>query len=127
MSVVIDAGALIALERNPRGFTDLVARLVGAERRAAHVPATVVAQVWRGGRGRQARVAGWLSSAQVVELDEPQARAVGELLAASGTADVVDAHVALCCRDGDLLFTSDPVDLARLLDTLGTEVLVVAV
>lgn len=127
MTAVLDAGALIALEQNPRALADLVARLSRAEGRAALVPATAVAQVWRGGHGRQARLASWLGRATVDPLDGPAARAVGELLAATGTTDVVDAHVALCCRDGDLLFTSDPVGLARLLAALGTEVLVVEV
>jgi predicted nucleic acid-binding protein len=41
---------------------------------------------------------------------------VGRLLAASGTSDIVDAHVVICARrTGQQVVTSDPGDL-RLLD-----------
>jgi hypothetical protein len=41
---------------------------------------------------------------------------VGRLLAASGTADIVDAHVVVCARRaGQRIVTSDPEDL-RVLD-----------
>ena len=41
---------------------------------------------------------------------------VGRLLAASGTSDLVDAHVVICARrTGQQVVTSDPGDL-RLLD-----------
>ncbi len=49
---------------------------------------------------------------------------VGRLLAASGTSDVVDAHVVVCARrSAQRVVTSDPDDLARLDPTL--EVIVV--
>ena len=43
-------------------------------------------------------------------------RRTGELLAATRTADVVDAHLALTIDDGDHVLTSDHGDLDRLLD-----------
>lgn len=54
-------------------------------------------------------------------------RSIGELLAKSGTSDVVDAHVALLVETGDRLLTSDTDDLERLLDASGVSALVVAV
>jgi len=40
---------------------------------------------------------------------------VGRRLAASGTADVIDAHVVLCARRaGQAIVTSDPDDLRTL-------------
>jgi hypothetical protein len=43
------------------------------------------------------------------------AAGVGRLLAASGTADVVDAHVVLCARrTGQAVLTTDPDDLRHL-------------
>jgi len=51
----------------------------------------------------------------VVDLDRVDATSVGRLLAASGTADVVDAHVVICARRaGQRVATSDPDDLRAL-------------
>ena len=51
----------------------------------------------------------------VVALDRVDATAVGRLLAATGTRDVVDAPVVVCARRaGQRVVTSDPDDLARL-------------
>lgn len=43
-----------------------------------------------------------------------EARAAGELLAVSGTTDVVDALLVLVAVPGDQLLTSDPSDLGLL-------------
>jgi hypothetical protein len=112
---VFDAGALVALERGDRE----VAVLVAAARRADDtitVPAGCLAQTWRDPR-RQARLAAFLRlpNVDVVALDDDAARRVGRLLAATGTTDVVDAHVALCGhRLGQVVLTGDPADIARL-------------
>ncbi|MCA1705073.1 MAG: hypothetical protein LC808_18150, partial [Actinobacteria bacterium] len=51
----------------------------------------------------------------VVALDRVDATSVGRLLAASGTADTVDAHVVICARRAlQQVATSDPDDLRRL-------------
>lgn len=112
---VIDAGALIALERGRRD----IAWLVELGRRAGArlvVPSGVVAQVWRGGRG-QARLGAFLSlpAVEVPGLDEHEARAVGVLLARACTSDVIDGWVALLAlRDRQAILTSDPDDLRRI-------------
>ncbi len=83
---------------------------------AAHVPAGVVAQVWRGSP-RQHPITLLLraDALQVHALDERVAYRIGLLLGASGTVDVVDAHVAMLGRSlGALVVTSDPDDLRRL-------------
>jgi predicted nucleic acid-binding protein len=112
--VVLDAGALIALERGDqllRGYVLLAER--------GHVvlatSSAVIAQVWRGG-ARQARLSRFLNSDLVVE--EPLAatacRRIGVLAAATGATDVVDGHVAVIALERDaVVLTSDPVDLAR--------------
>ena len=52
-------------------------------------------------------------------MDEDQARQVGRLLAATGTSDITDAHVALCAlRHDAAVLTSDPDDIRRLVPTL---------
>ena len=52
----------------------------------------------------------------VIDLGRVDATNVGRLLAASGTSDIVDAHVVICARrTGQHVVTSDPGEL-RLLD-----------
>ena len=58
--VVLDAGALIAFERNDRKVRTLI-ELAVTHGRTLHVPAGVVAQVWRDG-ARQARLSRLLGS-----------------------------------------------------------------
>lgn len=112
MTLVLDSGALIALERDERAMWT---RLKAAQR-ADEAPIThggVVGQVWRGGP-RQARLAKALRGLDVVPLDEGLGRAAGALLANAGLSDVVDAAVVLLSHDGDDIVTSDPDDLLLL-------------
>ena len=88
--------------------------------------AAVVAQVWRNG-SRQANLARLLASIEVRPLGAVAARRVGELLAVSRTRDVVDAHLAVLVHDGDVVLTSDPADIDRLIGTLGVAASVIRV
>lgn len=112
MTLVLDAGALIGVERRDRR---VLAHLRIAE--LAETPvvtsAVVAAQVWRG--ARQANLARVLRGVGVEPLSGHTFRPVGELLRAAGTADVADAHLALLSRAGDTVLTSDPDDLRALL------------
>ena len=124
--LVLDAGALLAVERADR---DVIA-LIKGERRAGRAPIThggVIGQVWRGGAGRQAYLAKLLPGLQVIALDDALGRRAGLLLARTRTADVIDAALALLARDGDQLLTSDPRDLRRLVRATGAHVDVVEV
>lgn len=113
--LTLDAGALIGFDRK----SVRVSQLLQAARHdglAIRIPATVVAQAWRGGP-RSARIARLLqaSGVTVVDLSEDRARAVGVLLAARVSTDVVDGSVVVCAREyGDGVVTSDPDDLHRL-------------
>jgi PIN domain len=112
---VLDAGALIAFERNKRDTVALLQRIVDHGGLMA-VPVGVLAQVWRDGR-LQVRLARLLSSdcCEVVPLDDRGAREAGQLLGVTGTSDVVDATVVRCARRrGVPVITSDPQDLRRL-------------
>jgi predicted nucleic acid-binding protein len=113
--LTLDAGALIAFERNDRRVVALLAR-------ALHhgctlvVPAGVVGQVWRDGR-KQARLARLLAAdeIEVETLDDRRARAAGQLCGVTATADVIDASVVLGAKArGHRIVTSDPEDLERL-------------
>lgn len=113
--LTLDVGALIAVERQDVRMAALVRDAVSRGIPIA-VPAGALGQVWRGGP-RQARLARLIGSAavEVVPLDETAARESGELCAAIGTTDVIDASVALCAvKRRHAIVTSDPFDLRRL-------------
>lgn len=114
-AVALDAGALIAFEKNDRKLRTLVelALLHGAP---LHTTGAVVAQVWRHG-SRQARLARLLGSGvvRVQAIDREEGQAIGALCGKSGTRDVVDASVALVARrHGAVVVTSDVADVQRI-------------
>lgn len=113
MTLVLDAGALIAIERRDRAT---IARLVRAHENAEPVvtSAAVVAQVIRNSR-RQVTLERVLAGIEEDPLDSETARRVGHLLASSRTSDVVDAALASLAGPGDEVLTSDPKDLRTLL------------
>lgn len=119
MTLVLDAGALIAVERGDRA-TAAVIEIGRQDGREIIVPAGVVAQTWRDGP-RQARVARLLNANEVsVEpLTDAAARATGLLCGASETTDVVDASVVIAARRHKAtVISSDRADLVRLDPTL---------
>src|SRR5204862_6135527 len=80
------------------------------------VPASALAQAIRR-PDRQARLSRLIRqpTTDVISLDRVDATNVGRLLAASGTADIADAHVVICARRaGQRVVTSDPGDLRAL-------------
>ena len=61
-----------------------------------------------------------LRGCDIVPLEKGHVGAVGQLLAQSGTADVVDGFVAVkAAATGATVITSDPDDIKRLMGTLG--------
>ncbi|MGI8491165.1 MAG: PIN domain-containing protein [Acidimicrobiales bacterium] len=119
--VTMDAGGLIALERNDRRVLALLVRARETGARVT-VPATALAQAVRQPE-RQARVARLVRqpATDVVALDRVDAMNVGRLLAATGTADIVDAHVVVCARRSrHQVVTSDPDDLRVLAPAIRT-------
>ena len=120
MTLILDAGALIALDRNERPmWTRLKALAQTAELPVTH--GGIVGQVWRGGP-RQARLATALAGIDVKALDEELGRSAGELLGATKMSDVVDAALALLAVDGDEIVTLDRDDIATLVESLGRHV-----
>ena len=112
MTLVLDTGALIAVDRGDR----TVAALLKRERLAGRVPSThggCVGQAWRNG-ARQANLARLLASIEIVALDEDLGRRSGVLLGKARSADVIDAAVVVLASDGDEIATSDPLDLRKL-------------
>jgi hypothetical protein len=126
MTLVLDAGALVAIERGDR---EVVALLKG-ELQHGRVPVThgaVVGQVWRGGSGRQATLARLLPALEIVPVGAALGRRAGVLLGRARSSDVVDAAVVLLAVDGDAILTSDPEDIDRLVSAAGIDVDVVRV
>lgn len=112
MSVVYDAGVLVAAERNERqAWADHRVRL-----ELGVVPTTtapVMAQVSRS--PRQVQLHRFLRGCHVEPFTREEAHAVGALLAQAGSTDVVDAHVVLtAAARSATIVTSDVHDLRRL-------------
>ena len=113
--VTLDAGALIALDRNDRRIIALLARAAETGARVT-VPSTALAQAIRE-PAKQARLARLIRQpkTRVEPLDAAGATQVGLLLTATRTADIADAHVVICAKQhDDLIVTSDPDDLRQL-------------
>lgn len=119
MSLVLDAGALIAVERGDRD-TAAIIEVARLDHRPVLVPVGVVGQVWRGG-GRQVRLAQLLNARDVLvePLTDAGARAAGVLCGITGTNDVIDATVVLSARRHDAtVISSDRADLEVLDPTI---------
>ena len=124
MRLVLDAGALIVLERNDRAMW----RRLKSALHLNEIPVThggVIGQAWRGRGSRSALLSLALASVDVRSVDEDLGKRSGELLARAKKNDVIDAALVLLSADGDVIATSDPGDLeplaraaGRLLDLL---------
>lgn len=113
MRLVLDSGALIALERNDRAmWRRLKAALLSGDVPVSH--GGVIGQAWRGRGPRQTLLAKALAAVNVRPLDDALGRATGELLAAARARDVIDGALVLLAGDGDSIVTSDPDDLEPL-------------
>ncbi|MGH3908454.1 MAG: hypothetical protein ACRDTE_30350 [Pseudonocardiaceae bacterium] len=112
MTLILDAGALMAYEHGDRTVRAFLER---ASRTGVDVRTTsgVVAQVWRDG-ARQARLALLLRGLLEVELTRERARRVGTLLGQACQRDVVDGSVVDAAADGDEILTTDPDDITTL-------------
>lgn len=116
MTVLYDAGLLIAADRNDREvWADHRVRLA-----LGVVPTTtapVVAQVSRS--SRQVQLRRLLRGCEIVAFAPEEMHEVGELLSAARSSDVVDAHVVVtAARHGSSVITSDEDDLTRLSNRL---------
>ena len=123
-ALVLDAGALIAVDRDDRAMMARlrVAQLHGYDLRTC---AIVIAQVWRSPAGKQARLAALLKAVDVRVVDERMGREAGILQAKAGTSDPIDAAVVLVARPRDRILTSDPVDIEHLAASCGKPVTVI--
>ena len=119
--MVLDSGALVALERKDRAMW----RRFKSALLAGEIPLThggVVGQVWRAGGPRRALLASALAGVEVRALDEHLGRAAGALLSRVRGSDVIDAAVVLLAEDDDHIVTSDVDDLGTLAAASGRHV-----
>lgn len=122
--LLLDAGALLALECDDR-LTWRRLEMCARDGVRAVTHAGVIGQVWRGGQGRQARLAVALRGVEIVSLDDDLGRRAGVLLGRAGAADVVDAALVALAHDDDRILTSDVGDIAVLVEASGRHVDVV--
>jgi hypothetical protein len=90
------------------------------------IPASVLAQVWRGGP-KAARLAKIVAGSDIDSLGEDRAKEIGTRLGAQDGKDIADAHVACCaveCRA--IVATSDRADIETLIEP-GEQVQLIAV
>lgn len=125
--LILDAGALRSAEARVNGEVWSYCREEVEAGRRPLLPATVLAQIWRGGP-RQAVLARLVKSCEIVDFDEDVAKRVGALLGVSGTSDVVDAMVVLIAvKTRFAVVTSDPGDIAAIADSVNYRVPLITV
>lgn len=112
--LLLDAGALIDIETDPRGETFRSCVKAFDDGYRPYLPSVVLAQVWRGRTGQHPlRMVRRLCT--VLPFTEHTAENVGCLLTRSRTSDVVDAAVIVAAIEHNAaVLTSDPKDLAKL-------------
>jgi predicted nucleic acid-binding protein len=120
MTVVYDAGALVAADRSDRDtWADHRARLELGIAPATTAPA--VAQVSRS--ARQAQLRRFLRGCEVVPFTDADAHEVGSLAHKARANDVVDVHVVVvAAQRGYSVVTSDERDLKPIAAALGRPV-----
>ena len=116
--MILDAGPFIAVERGDSA-TIAITREATWRNEPLRTSHAVLGQVWRGG-AEQANIARLLPSLSLHALDD--GRAIGRLLAITGTSDVVDAHLALlAAQTGEHIISADHDDLRPLLAAAGVD------
>ena len=109
--ITFDTGALIALERRGQRARKVLERATEQKVRIT-VPAAVITEWWRGRSDVRERI---LAGVRVEPLSESLAKVAGEALAAIKGATSIDAIVmASAAQRGDVVYTTDVSDLAKL-------------
>lgn len=124
--LLLDAGALIKAEKDPRSDVIAGARRAVWMGTAVLLPALVFAQVWRnGGQYGLRNLCRWCVP---VPFTMTTAQRVGALLAASGTDDTVKAAVIVAAIETNAaVMTREPGDLRELAEVADVNVPLIAV
>ena len=129
-TLVLDTGALIALDRNDHFAWTTLRDAITADDNI-RVPSGAIAQAWRDG-ARQVLLARALAHCDEVAFAGSFARASGLLCGRAATSDVIDASVALTVAgaahaDTVAVLTSDADDIRHLLSVLNVDAHVVEI
>ena len=109
--ITFDTGALIALERRGQRARKVLERATEQKVRIT-VPAAVITEWWRSRNDVRERI---LAGVRVEPLSESLAKVAGEALAVIKGATPIDAIVmASAAQRGDVVYTTDVSDLAKL-------------
>jgi hypothetical protein len=102
----LDAGAFIALERRERFMVSVLFRALRRGGPAVSIPQTVIAQMRRGGGGKQANIARLINAGRngvpsviIDDLTDDRAKEIGVAIGTTGHADIADVHVALLAAE----------------------------
>lgn len=125
MSLILDAGALIAYERKSR-IMQAHLHLASEQGDTVRTSTAVIAQVWRES-ARQVLLVRLLRGVEEVPLTSSRARAAGALLRLARRDDIVDAAVIELAANGDEILTSDVDDLVALAEHSGKTLIVTPV
>lgn len=124
-SLVLDAGALIACERGHEATAALFEQAAELGT-ALVVPASALAQAWRGGP-QSARLSRLVDGCEIDSFDEARAKEVGARLGSRVGDDIADAHVVCCAvASRASVVTSDRDDVKALVEP-GERLVVIAV
>lgn len=125
--LLIDAGPLVRLDRDPRSDLVSASRRMLKDGSRVLLPSVVLAQVWRDDE-RQHALRTLCGQCEHLPFSEEAAKSVGGLLKASGTTDIVDAAVVVSAiQHGAAVMTSDPDDLGKLVEASGVDVPLITV
>jgi predicted nucleic acid-binding protein len=109
--ITLDTGALIAIERRKQRGTQLL-ELARQRLALLSVPVPVIAEWWRGRTDVRERI---LDVVNVEPLSLAVAKSAGDAQASVASSTAIDAIVmAFAASRGDVVFTGDTSDLARL-------------
>jgi predicted nucleic acid-binding protein len=109
--LTFDTGALVALERRRQRMAQIYRTAVELGLPVT-VPSPVIAEWWRGRTDARETI---LRGVRIEPLDDELAKLAGDALAAVAEATTIDAIVmASAARRGDVVYTADVKDLARL-------------
>jgi hypothetical protein len=123
--VVLDAGALIAFERGDENVKAIL-RGVLATKAQVIIPASTLAQVWRGGPAA-APLALLADSGEIDPLDEERAKEIGVRLGSRGASDIADAQVVCSAVERRAMVATSDADDIRALAEPGERLTVIAV
>lgn len=125
--LLLDAGALIKAEKDPRSKIISDASEANRCERPVLLQTVVLAQVWRE-RERQHGLRALCRSCQMLGFPSRVAKRVGGLLKVARTGDVVDAMVVITAIEHNaIVLTSDPKDLSVLAEAAEAEVPLITV